>query len=107
MIEASLDVSDDTVTFSVINHTPGNELNPDGLAQLGPAGFALAGLGGASASILEFKLLSSTFPAGTFDTLSVSEAGVSWRGAELVVPGRGTASQATWRILTGPHREKP
>jgi hypothetical protein len=107
MVEASLDVADDTVTFSVINHAPGSELNPDGLAQLRPAGFALAGLGGATGPILEFKLVSSTFPVGTFDTLSFSETGVSWRSAGLVVPGRGTASHATWRILTGPHLEKP
>lgn len=98
MVQAALDLSAAGLTFSLINRSTGNELNPDGIVDLGLRGFQLDNLVSTTGPVTELTLLSSTFPAGTFDRLTVTPGRVVWTAPELIMPGRGTLWQATWRI---------
>jgi hypothetical protein len=98
MVQAALDLSPAGLTFSLINRSTGNEFNPDGIIDLGLRGFQLDNLVSTTGPVRELTLLSSTFPAGTFDRLNVMPGRVVWTAPELIMPGRGTLWQATWRI---------
>lgn len=99
MVQAALDISGTTLTFSLVNRWSGNELDPDGIVALGLRGLRLDGLVSARGPVTQLAPLSSTFPAGAFDRLSVTPGRVVWIAPELIMPGRGTRWEATWEFV--------
>ena len=94
----ALDVSDSTLIFEIVNAAPGNDFNPDGAVNMGLRGLQLSNLTAADGPVSALTLISSTFPPGTFDSLTVAAGAVSWKAPALIMPGRGTVWRAVWEI---------
>lgn len=98
----TLDVDATSFTFTFSNDFEGNALNPDGNFDLGFLGFRLRELDFTPAqTVVGVTQTSSTFPAGTFDQVTVGPDFVRFDVAPgLIIPGHGTVWSATWQFIT-------
>lgn len=98
MLRVQLDFSDATLSLTVVNRTPGSDLNPDGVADLGLRSLRIWGLVDGEGPLSSAALLASSFPRGSFGDLTLSQGTLSWNAPALIMPGRGTQWQASWAL---------
>lgn len=94
----ALDISDATLAFEIVNAAPGNDFNPDGMVKLGLREVRVWNLIASDGAATALTLISSTFPPGTFDDLTVAAGTMTWKAPVLIMPGRGTVWRAVWEI---------